>query len=282
MTKRCQNTDRTIRASPPATEAQELFASDPGRRHSPVRSRRRLALPVPAADHPADRRRPPGSDDQKLIQTLAQTFARDRSPVRLTPITTEGAAESIALLAAGKADLAVARGDLNLPANAESVVILRKNVVVLWAPSGLPAKGLEEAAGAEDQIDRRTRRPSRRRHRPDASQCHAAPRDPHRVRRQSRQGRGDAIRHQPDRRDGARPDARCLHDGRPARQQDHHATRSPRPRRAAASRNSCRSMFRKRSRRSIRSTNPRKFPPASSLPRRRGPRTRSTPSASIT
>ena len=84
---------------------------------------------------------PPGSADQKLIQALAQTFASDRSPVRLAPISTEGATESIALLAAGKADLAVARGDLNLPANAESAAVLRKNVVVLWAPSGLPAKG---------------------------------------------------------------------------------------------------------------------------------------------
>jgi TRAP transporter TAXI family solute receptor len=84
---------------------------------------------------------PPGSDDLKLVQALAQTFARERSSIRLTPIQTEGAAESIALLASGKADLAVARGDLNLPANAQSVVILRKNVVVLWAPSGLPPKG---------------------------------------------------------------------------------------------------------------------------------------------
>lgn len=84
---------------------------------------------------------PAGSEDQKLVQLLAQTFARDGSAVRLSPVTTEGAAESIALFSAGKADLAVARGDLNLPANAESVAILRKNVVVLWAPSGLPAKG---------------------------------------------------------------------------------------------------------------------------------------------
>src|SRR3981081_1900260 len=84
---------------------------------------------------------PPGSDDQKLIQALAQTFARDKSHVRLAPITTEGATESIALLASSKTDLAVARGDLEMPADAESVAILRKNVVVLWAPSGLPAKG---------------------------------------------------------------------------------------------------------------------------------------------
>src|SRR6266480_4265378 len=76
---------------------------------------------------------PPGSDDQKLIQALSQTFHRDGGPVRLSPITTEGAAESIALFAASKTDLAVARGDLNLPANAQAVVIVRKNFVVLWA-----------------------------------------------------------------------------------------------------------------------------------------------------
>lgn len=84
---------------------------------------------------------PPNSDDQKLVQTLAQIFARERSPIRLAPIATDGAAESIALFAAGKTDLAVARGDLSLPADAESVLILRKNVVVLWAASGPPAKG---------------------------------------------------------------------------------------------------------------------------------------------
>src|ERR1700687_5813077 len=48
---------------------------------------------------------PPGSDDQKLIQAMAQAFARES--VRLAPITTEGTTESIALLASGKTDLAV-------------------------------------------------------------------------------------------------------------------------------------------------------------------------------
>ena len=87
---------------------------------------------------------PAGSDDQKLVQALAQTFARDGSSIRLHPITTDGAIESIALLAAKKADLAVARGDLDLPADAQSVAILRKNVVVLWSVPGLPAKGAKK------------------------------------------------------------------------------------------------------------------------------------------
>jgi len=92
---------------------------------------------------------PPGSDDQKLVQALAQTFAREQSPVRLAPVQTDGAAESIALMAAGKTDLAVARGDLEMPADAESAAILRKNVVVLWAPSGLAAKGSKKSAAAK-------------------------------------------------------------------------------------------------------------------------------------
>src|SRR5882672_1878281 len=92
---------------------------------------------------------PAGSEDLKLVQLLAQTFAHDGSAVRLAPVATDGAAESIALFSAGKADLAVARGDLNLPANAESVAILRKNVVVLWAPSGLAPKGSKKTPVAK-------------------------------------------------------------------------------------------------------------------------------------
>jgi TRAP transporter TAXI family solute receptor len=88
---------------------------------------------------------PPGSDDHKLVQLMAQTFARDGSPVRLSLINTPGTTESIALFSSGKTDLAVARGDLNLPANAESVAILRKNVVVLWAPSGVAPKGSKKS-----------------------------------------------------------------------------------------------------------------------------------------
>jgi TRAP transporter TAXI family solute receptor len=96
---------------------------------------------------------PAGSEDQKLIQLMAQTFAREGSAVRLLPITTEGAQQSIALFAAGKTDLAVARGDLNLPADAESVAILRKNVIVLWSAPGLPAKGRKQSTPRVKTLD---------------------------------------------------------------------------------------------------------------------------------
>src|ERR1700722_17416974 len=84
---------------------------------------------------------PPGSDDQNLIQALAKSFAREASPVRLAVITTPGPVDSIALLAASRTDLAVVRGDEEMPDGTESVAILRRNVVVLWTASGLSSKG---------------------------------------------------------------------------------------------------------------------------------------------
>jgi TRAP transporter TAXI family solute receptor len=89
---------------------------------------------------------PPGSDDQKLIQGLAQAFVNEGSPVRLTVISTAGAVESLGLLSSGETDLAVGRADEDMPKGAGSVAILRKNVVVLWAP---PRKGAKKDTKAK-------------------------------------------------------------------------------------------------------------------------------------
>jgi TRAP transporter TAXI family solute receptor len=83
---------------------------------------------------------PPGSDDHKVIQAMAEAFVSESRTIRLSPITTEGAVEALTFLGAGKADLAVGRGDLEMPADAQTVAIVRKNFVVLWSPSGLPGK----------------------------------------------------------------------------------------------------------------------------------------------
>jgi hypothetical protein len=80
---------------------------------------------------------PQNSDDLKVVQTLTQSFAH--SQVRLRPLQTDGAAASATALAEGKADLAIIRGDLDVPKNAQAVATLRKNVAVLWVPP--PAKG---------------------------------------------------------------------------------------------------------------------------------------------
>jgi TRAP transporter TAXI family solute receptor len=87
---------------------------------------------------------PPGSNDMQLIQAMAQHFSREGASVRLSVVPTAGPVDSIAALGKAQADLAVARADEELPVGAESIAILRKNVVLLWTaprPKDTPRKG---------------------------------------------------------------------------------------------------------------------------------------------
>jgi TRAP transporter TAXI family solute receptor len=88
---------------------------------------------------------PTGSDDHQVVQAMADAFGEESRTVRLSPITTGGAAESLALLAAGETDLAVGRGDLGMPADAQTLAVLRKNYVVLWSPTGRRGKVSKKA-----------------------------------------------------------------------------------------------------------------------------------------
>src|SRR5258708_3402317 len=90
---------------------------------------------------------PTNSDDVKLVQALTQAFSHAHGQVRLHPMQTDGAAASAKALAEGKADLAVIRGDLDVPKNAQAVATLRKNVTVLRGPPA--AKGKRNKAGSK-------------------------------------------------------------------------------------------------------------------------------------
>lgn len=87
---------------------------------------------------------PAGSDDLKVVQGLSQAFSTSHSQIRLRPLPTEGATASAQMIADGRADLAIVRGDLSVPKNAQAVATLRKNVAVLWVPA--PVKGKKAAA----------------------------------------------------------------------------------------------------------------------------------------
>ena len=84
---------------------------------------------------------PTNSDDIKVVQALTQAFSHAHGQVRLHPMQTDGAAASAQALAEGKADLAIIRGDLEVPKNAQAVATLRKNVAVLWVPPATKGKG---------------------------------------------------------------------------------------------------------------------------------------------
>ena len=87
---------------------------------------------------------PANSDDLKVVQALSQAFLTSHSQIRLRPIQTDGATTSAQMIADGKADLAIVRGDLSVPKNAQAVATVRKNVAVLWVPA--PLKGKKPAS----------------------------------------------------------------------------------------------------------------------------------------
>jgi TRAP transporter TAXI family solute receptor len=89
---------------------------------------------------------PANSNDVSLVKALMRGFADAHSRIRLRPIQTDGATASAQALADGKADLAVIRGDLDVPKNAQAVATLRKNVAVLWVPPAVKVKGKKPAA----------------------------------------------------------------------------------------------------------------------------------------
>jgi TRAP transporter TAXI family solute receptor len=96
---------------------------------------------------------PAGSDDVKVIQDIAQGFARERHYVRLQVVITPDAAESAAALGRHQVDLAVVRADIGVSPDALSVAIFRKNLVVLWLPDGGTAKGQKKAAAIAKVAD---------------------------------------------------------------------------------------------------------------------------------
>lgn len=99
---------------------------------------------------------PANSDDFRVVQSITRVFdpqaaGRDRSSIRLRIVPTEGSVQSAVAMEAGQADLAVVRGDLKLPKDAQAVAALRKNVVAIWVPTPAGTKGAKgkKAAAAK-------------------------------------------------------------------------------------------------------------------------------------
>jgi TRAP transporter TAXI family solute receptor len=72
-------------------------------------------------------------DDARVMAAFAQQLVKEEQSVRLRLLHTDGYAATAAAIAAGKVDLAVVRTDIDLPSNASSIAILRRDVVFLVA-----------------------------------------------------------------------------------------------------------------------------------------------------
>ena len=98
--------------------------------------------------------------EQKVVQLLVDTLAKERAGIRLIPLWTSGFSESAAALSAGKADLAVVRSDVDVGRGASSLVSLRKFYpVVFTKPSTKITKisdlrGKKIGVGGQGELNR--------------------------------------------------------------------------------------------------------------------------------
>ncbi|MGY2052840.1 TAXI family TRAP transporter solute-binding subunit [Methylobacterium sp. JK268] len=90
---------------------------------------------------------PAGSENARMIAALAQSLARGHEDVRLRIVPTGGVAESAAVAERGKADLAVVRSDVGIPATTQTVAILHRDAALLITTEGGPA----DVAGLKDR-----------------------------------------------------------------------------------------------------------------------------------
>lgn len=90
---------------------------------------------------------PHDSDDQAILAAAALDFAKDRAGIRLKLITADNLAETARLLEEGHADLAVVRSDIAMPPSGQTVLIMRRNAAVVFAPAQSGLHAIEDLRG---------------------------------------------------------------------------------------------------------------------------------------
>src|SRR6476620_11757538 len=80
----------------------------------------------------------------KAMVAIASKLVSINAPVRLTVIDTGTALEAAKTFAAGKADLAVVRGDVGDLSQAQAVVVVSHMVALLIAPPGSSIDGIDK------------------------------------------------------------------------------------------------------------------------------------------
>ncbi|MGI8570811.1 MAG: TAXI family TRAP transporter solute-binding subunit [Methylocella sp.] len=90
---------------------------------------------------------PRDSDDQAIMAAAARDFVEDRDGIRLKLVAVESLAESSRALQEGHADLAVVRSDLAMPPNGQTVLIMRRDAAVLFAPAESSLRAIDDLRG---------------------------------------------------------------------------------------------------------------------------------------
>lgn len=87
------------------------------------------------------------SDDQAILAAAAQEFAQEQEELRLKLVVVETLADSARALEEQRVDLAIARSDVAMPQNGQTVLIMRRNAAVLLAPAQSELHSIDDLRG---------------------------------------------------------------------------------------------------------------------------------------
>src|SRR5450759_5219191 len=90
---------------------------------------------------------PRDSDDQSILTVAALGFAENRDGIRLKLIAVESFADSSRILEEGHADLAIVRSDVAMPPSGQTLLIMRRNAAVLFAPAESGLQAIDDLRG---------------------------------------------------------------------------------------------------------------------------------------
>ncbi|HUB64740.1 MAG TPA: TAXI family TRAP transporter solute-binding subunit [Methylocella sp.] len=90
---------------------------------------------------------PRDSDDQVILAAAALGFAEGRESIRLKLIAADSFAEASRALEEGHAELSIVRSDISMPPSGQTVLIMRRNAAVLFAPAQTSLHTIEDLRG---------------------------------------------------------------------------------------------------------------------------------------
>lgn len=90
---------------------------------------------------------PLGGQDIRLVVAFLQSLQREKAPIRLKLVLTDGASASSQQLESGKVDLAIVRSDITLPEKAATIAIMRREAIYFVTKPGQKIERIADLRG---------------------------------------------------------------------------------------------------------------------------------------
>jgi TRAP-type uncharacterized transport system substrate-binding protein len=102
---------------------------------------------------------PQGGDGQRFFSALVPIMSEEHPRVRLTSVQSDDLAATAKALESGEVDLAIIRDDIAIPTNGRTILVLRRDPVVLVVPANSAVEKMTDLQGKAVAILRNAAQP---------------------------------------------------------------------------------------------------------------------------